>query len=129
MARISNPASFREEAQFQRVCARCGGGGDYQAHHVVPKQDLKRRGLVHKLYDPRNALRLCEGLDGNRCHMRFEKRMLVIETKLLLPANICFIWETLDVAGQNFLERTYTGVDRRFTRHEEGGCPICQRRS
>ena len=123
---ISNPESFREEARFQRVCANCGSAGAFHAHHVLPKQALGKLGLVHRLYDPRNALRLCEGLDTNRCHMELEKRNIVVGTDILLDENICFLWEVLKQAGQNFLERYHTGVDRRFTRHTEGGCPICQ---
>src|SRR2546430_5742237 len=111
MNAISNPASFREEARFQRVCAMCGSSGAYHAHHVVPKQWLSRNGQVHRLYDPRNALRLCDGLDGPRCHMNFESRKLVIETARLPPNAMCFIYETMGVAGQNFLERMYTGVE------------------
>lgn len=122
----SNPASFYQAGQFQRVCAVCGAGGGFHVHHVVPKQELKRRGLVHRLYDPTNALRLCEGLDTKRCHMQFEKRQLVIPTADLLDESICFIWEALGVAGQNFLERFHTGVDRRYTRHGEGACELCQ---
>lgn len=123
---ISNPQTFREEGMFQRVCVACGKGGDFHVHHVVPKQQLKRLGLVHRLYDPRNAIRLCEGLDGPRCHMQFEQYKLVIPTEALLSANICFIWETLGVAGHNFLQRKHTGVDRRFTLHEEERCLLCQ---
>jgi hypothetical protein len=122
---ISNPASFRAEAQFQRVCAYCEKADSFQSHHVVPKQDLRRRGLP--LYDTRGALRLCEGLDTDKCHMRIEKGIYVLETAKLLQVNICYVWETLDMAGQNLLERNYTGVDRRYTLHTEGNCPLCQR--
>lgn len=118
---ISNPQSFREEAQFQRLCAACDSAGDFDAHHVVARSRLKRMGLTHKLYDPRNALRLCD-----RCHERYTNRVLVIETRQLTDDNICFLWETLNVAGQNYLERHYTGVERRYTVHEEGHCSRCQ---
>lgn len=124
---ISNPASFRDEARFQRVCAVCGSPGDYEAHHVVSKQELGKRGLVHLLYDPRNALRLCKG--GKRCHMNREHggvNKVTIKTEELTDDNICFIWQTLGVAGQNYLERHYTGVDRRYTLHEAERCPKCQ---
>lgn len=122
----SNPSSFWAEARSQRVCAVCGSAGDFHAHHVVPKERLKKKGLLHRLYDPRNALRLCAGLDSDQCHMEFENVKVVIETEMLTDENICFIYETLGVAGQNLLEREYTGVDRRYTKHVEGRCPICQ---
>lgn len=126
-AAISNPASFRDEARFQRECAVCGSPGDYEAHHVVSKQELKKRGLVHRLHDPRNCLRLCKG--GKRCHMNREHggvSKIVILTESLTNDNICFLWETLDVAGQNYLERHYTGIDRRYTLHQDGRCGLCQ---
>lgn len=118
---ISNPQSFREEAQFQRICAECGEAGPFDAHHVVARARLKRMGLVHLLYDPRNALRLCD-----RCHEKYTNRVLIIATAKLTDANICFLWDTLGVAGQNYLDRHYTGVDRRYTLHTERGCKTCQ---
>jgi hypothetical protein len=118
---ISNPASFRAEAQFQRVCAVCGNPGEFDAHHVVAKQTLKKRGLVHRLYDPRNALRLCD-----RCHAEETACTLKVDTSELTDDNICFVWEVLKEAGQNYLERHYTGVERRYTLHAEGRCPRCQ---
>lgn len=124
MTAISNPASFHAEAMFQRVCAVCGSGGAFDAHHVVSKHALKKRGYASRLWDPRNALRLCV---RNRCHERYTNSRYKIETMDLTDANICFIWEVLDVAGQNFLDRYCTGLDRRYTEHIEGGCPICQR--
>lgn len=123
---ISNPASFHAEAQFQRVCAVCGDAGSFHAHHVVPKQRLRKLGLAHRLYDPRNALRLCAGLDTRQCHMEHENGKLVIETRELTDDNICFIFEILGAAGADLLERDYTGIDRRYTLHEEGICALCQ---
>lgn len=118
---ISNPQSFREEAQFQRACAACGGTGPFDAHHVVARARLKRMGLTHRLWDPRNALRLCD-----RCHERYTNRVLVIETASLTDDNICFLWEVLKEAGQNYLERHYTGIDRRYSLHGERRCKACQ---
>jgi 5-methylcytosine-specific restriction endonuclease McrA len=118
---ISNPKSFREEAQFQRVCGVCGATGAFEAHHVVAKQKLKKLGFVHRLYDPRNALRLCP-----ECHGRVTQHQLTIAVDCLMPDNICFIWEVLKQAGQNYLERHYRSVDRRYTLHVEGRCVRCQ---
>jgi 5-methylcytosine-specific restriction endonuclease McrA len=121
----SSPSSFYAEAQFQRTCAVCGAAGAFDAHHVVSKQRIKRLSppttLQQLLYDPRNALRLCE-----RCHSRYTNRVMKINTKLLKDQNICFIWEVLGPAGRNLLERDYTGTERRYTLHEENGCPLCQ---
>lgn len=124
---ISNPASFYDEARCQVVCAVCGDPGEFEAHHVISKQRLKRIGLIHRLYDPRNALRLCKR--DNRCHMNREHggvNRVTVPTEKLTDENICFIWETLNVAGQNLLEREYSGIDRRYSRHTEGNCPRCQ---
>lgn len=130
MATSSNPRSFYLEGRYQRTCANCGSAGDFHVHHVISKQRIKRLSAPNipqiLLYDRRNALRLCKGLDGKQCHMEYEGGKLVIETKRLKDQNICFIWEVLGPAGINYLDRNYTGVDHRFTIHEEGGCRICQ---
>lgn len=122
---ISNAASFYAEARFQRACAHCGlVGGPFEAHHVIKKQRLRKRGLP--LHDTRGAVRLCEGLKSNRCHFKVEKGGERLETAKLPQQAICYVWEALDVAGQNMLASDYTGVERRFTLHAEGRCPHCQ---
>lgn len=123
-----NPRSFFEEGRFQKFCAVCESAGPFEVHHVVSKHRLKKMGLYTILYDGRNALRLCEGLSTNRCHGEHTNGKLTIETAKLTNENICFVWETLDVAGQNYLERHYTGPDARYLLHEEDGgqCPLCQ---
>lgn len=118
---ISNPRSFYEEGRHQRECAVCESTGPFEVHHVISKQRLKRMHREDVLYDPRNALRLCEGLDTNQCHHK-----LKIKTEDLTPDNICFIWEILKLAGYNYLERHYSGAESRFTMHEHGRCPLCQ---
>lgn len=120
---ISNAASFRAEARWQRVCAICGAGGAFQAHHVVPKHVLRRLGLP--LYDPRNALRLC-----TQCHMLFEwggPGKVPIPVLRLTDQNICYVWETLGVAVVR-LERKYGNFnhDPRWVRHQMEECPLCQ---
>jgi len=117
---ISNPQSFHAEAQFQRVCATCGKAGVFEAHHVVSKQRLKREGYSGLLYDTRNALRLCPD-----CHGRFTGGTR-IPTHALTDDNMCFTWLVLGPAGQNYLERLYTGIDRRFSLHLDRKCPLCQ---
>ncbi len=112
---MNDPASFYAEAQYQRVCAVCGSPGTFEAHHVVAKQRLKRMGRLDVLHDPRNALRLCPG-----CHGGHTCGAKPIPTERLTPDNIRFMCEVLGTAGQNYLERHYTGVDRRYTACAEG---------
>lgn len=121
---ISNPTSFWEEARWQQVCAVCETGGDFQAHHVVPKPILKR--LREPLYDTRGALRLCE-----HCHMQFEwagpGKVLVTPLHWTIE-NHCYVWEVLGVTAIQ-LERKYgpLSVDPRWEMHLEGTCELCQK--
>jgi hypothetical protein len=120
---VSNPASFRAEARWQRVCAVCGAGGRYEGHHVVPKQLLRR--LKLPLHDPRNALRLCPP-----CHDKFEPGgvyKLRIDAKCLTDANMCYLWETLGTTVVQ-LERKYSSIetDPRWVKHRMGECEACQ---
>jgi hypothetical protein len=59
--------AFKMAAAGQVVCAVCGRGGNFDAHHVIEQQELKDRGLW--LWDPRNALRLCARPDMG-CHQQ-----------------------------------------------------------
>lgn len=120
---VSNPASFHAEARYQRVCAVCGRGGAYHAHHVIDKQELRKRRLP--LYDTRGALRLCV-----HCHMQFEwagpGKILVLQ-KHLKDVHFCYVWEVMNAAGTNMLERQYGGADDpRWQQHVEGLCLECQ---
>lgn len=124
---LDNPASFFAEARYQIACAFCGlPGRPFEAHHVLKRQRLRKRGLP--LYDPRGAVRLCEGLATDRCHFRIEKGGERLPTSKLPQVAICYVWEALGVAGYNALDRDYTGPERRFTIHEQGKCPHCQPR-
>jgi hypothetical protein len=111
---ICNEASFRAQARWQRACACCGAGGAFHAHHVVDKAILRDRcGLRGKeLYDTRNALRLCEGLDGNRCHLQFENRRVVVTTKMLTDENIEYAFEKLGLYGADYLRQEYDDAAR-----------------
>lgn len=121
---VSNPASFRAEARWQRVCAVCGrGAGPWHAHHVVAKHILRR--LYLPLNDTRNALRLCE-----RCHMNFEWGGVgkpKISARDLTDDNICYVWEVLGVTVVQ-IEDKYEpfDLDPRWLRHRLGECSICQ---
>jgi hypothetical protein len=119
---ISDSRSFYLEARSQVVCANCQTGARFHAHHVLDKQTLRKRG--EPLYDTRNALRLC-----TRCHMQFEwagPGKVAIPVAKLLDINICYLWEVLGVASQNYLTRRYGGLDLRYLLHPLGGCKLCQ---
>lgn len=120
---ISDPHSFWLEARYQRICAHCGSTWPWHAHHVISKNWLKRNHLPE--YDTRAALRLCD-----RCHMQFEwagpgKIQLVITD--LTQSNLCYVWEIMGPAGQDFLDREYAGHDdERWTCHIREECEECQ---
>lgn len=128
---ISDPRSFNEEARYQCVCAVCGRahgrpdfrGRTWHAHHVLPKQLLRRLGLPR--YDTRGALRLCTD-----CHMSFEwggVSRVEITVADLKDCNICYIYEVLGVTVVQ-LERTYGDfeADPRWAKHVTGECELCQ---
>jgi hypothetical protein len=109
---VANPASFREEARWQTVCAYCGKTGPFQAHHVVDKAILRDRCQLsgNALYDTRNALRLCEGLDTARCHFQFENRRIRIRTTMLTDDNIAYAFEVLGPYAYDYLRQEYAYV-------------------
>lgn len=107
---ICDKIAFRLEARWHRVCVRCGAGGRYHAHHVVDKQTLKGLGLRgNQLYDTRNAMRLCDSLDGERCHMNFEwgNGRLKIATVKLSGENLDYAFEKLGAYAYDYLRREY----------------------
>lgn len=130
---ICNRSSFRLEAQAQRVCAACRKTGPFHAHHVVDKATLRSYGRTgNAQYDTRNALRLCEGLDTNRCHFQHENvRPLVrphegerrterVRTCELTDENITYAFEVLGAYALDYLRREYddTDPDPRLTEME-----------
>lgn len=118
---IANPASFHAEARWQRVCAQCGSGGDFHAHHVVDKQTLRGYGVTgNAQYDVRNALRLCQTFAGaKRCHFNFENRVISISTKKLTDDNIAYAFEVLRAYAYDYLRSEYddSEPDERLIRH------------
>lgn len=105
---ICNPRSFREEARYQGVCARCGKTRPWHAHHVVDKQTLRDRcGITgNAAYDTRNALRLC----ANECHFQFEwggVGKAEILTRMLTDDNIVYAFEVLKEYAPDYLRRQY----------------------
>lgn len=112
---VANPTSFRAEARFQRVCAYCGKGGPFHAHHVVDRSELEKRGVKgNARYDTRNALRLCNdlrrGIEG-RCHLQFENRRIEIKASMLKDCNIEYAFEVLDAYAYDYLRQEYANVD------------------
>lgn len=111
---VQNPASFHDEARWQRVCANCGATGSFHAHHVIDKQTLRRKLGCGKrdprLYDTRNSLRLCEGLNGPRCHMNSEwggVSRVKVPTSRLRDANIEYAFEILGAYAADYLRHEY----------------------
>jgi len=104
---INNPASFRNEARWQRVCAVCKKAGPWQAHHVLIEQELERRGV--KPWDTRNALRICtEGQDN--CHSRHHWKVRAIRTVELLDCNVLYAFEILGPYAADWLRRYYDDI-------------------
>lgn len=65
-----------------------------EAHHIVPKQDLKRWGLHARLWDPRNGIALCR-----LHHARHELAYQRVPRRLLPPA----AWQFAAEIGAEFV--------------------------
>lgn len=114
--RICNSQSFHAEAMYQRVCQNpsCNRAGPFHAHHAVDKQTLKGWGVPRVEWDDtRNAMRLCEGLDTNRCHFQFENRRIEIPLTALSDDNIEYAFEKGGARAYDHLKREYSGDDPR----------------
>lgn len=110
---VSNPESFRLEARFQRACAVCGATGEFDPHHVVERQELRRRGLLE--WDTRNALRLCKilGAAGGNCHSAHTTGARRVRLDQLLDENVDYAFEALGAFAYFYLRRRYVGEDAR----------------
>lgn len=85
--------------------ARCGCCGlmpmfSCSAHHVVEKQELKRRGLP--LYDVRNVFPICQD-----CHERHTNASGRIPFRKLSAENIAYAYEALGDYAFDYLRRRY----------------------
>lgn len=110
---ICNPGSFHAEARYQGLCAVCGKGGAFHAHHVVDKNKLRKWGLSgNALYDTRNALRLCQEMGSveRRCHFQHENCMRRVKTTELTDDNIRYAFEILGAHAADYLRREYDDV-------------------
>lgn len=100
---LSCRRAFAEAARFQKVCAKCGKGGVFHAHHVVEEQILKRMGLPR--WDYRCALRGCF-----ECHFGHHgggDSSHRITTQQLDDLNIVFIVCVFGPAARQFIVRNY----------------------
>jgi hypothetical protein len=106
---VDNPESFHAEARYQGACANCRKmGGEWEAHHVVEKQECKKRGAA--LYDTRNALRLCIG--PGSCHGG-QHTITNVKLCVLTDDNLTFAFEVLGAGAYDYLRRRYDGEDPR----------------
>lgn len=110
---LLSAGEFHDAARKQIVCAECGRGGSYDAHHVIEKQELADRGLP--LYDKRGALRLCDVVPGG-CHQRHTypnsdtSRVRLCKLK---QVNIDYAFEVLGAFAYDYLKRRYRDEDPR----------------
>lgn len=110
MAPVDNPASFHAEARYQGACQNCGKmGGEWEAHHVVEQQELKRQKAP--LHDTRCALRLCIG--PGSCHGG-QHTIKRVQLTSLTDDNYEFAFEVLGTFAYDYLRRRYSGDDRRL---------------
>jgi hypothetical protein len=102
---------FMEEAMRQRCCQvpDCPHPrmNDWDAHHVVYKQELRRMGVF--IWEPRDALRICD-----TCHERHHKRHRPIPIVALRDCNIDYAFEIMGIRAYNYLTRHYAGGDPRI---------------
>lgn len=106
---ISNPLSFFNEACHQERCAGCGSKTKpFQAHHVIYRQELRRRGLPE--WDTRGARRVCEG--PLECHVNHHSpNGPKIKTKRLTDENIEYAFESLGAYAYDYLRARYDDSD------------------
>lgn len=91
------PGAWRAEV-WRLDGGRCVGCGEevpldadlwvWQAHHALPKQRLRRAGLHHLVWDPRNGVTLCK-----RCHERHESAISRIPGAKLPRRVFAFVLE------------------------------------
>lgn len=114
MGRVATGTEFWAAARAQRACAGCGViTGGWDAHHVVERQELKRR--HEPQFDARNALRLCnERAPGENCHGAHTSAMRRVKLTDLRVENLDYAFEILGPFAHDYLARRYAGEDSRL---------------
>lgn len=113
--------AFKAACSYQRFCQHpdCKNPGTWkwQAHHVVQVTHIKPYSEEPQvLYDPRNALRLCNDISGSNCHGNHhnggDKR---VPLSALRDENYDYAVELLGVGpAYDYLRRYYRGEDPRL---------------
>lgn len=93
---------FWEAARYQRCCAVTGRAEDWDAHHVIYAQHVKKLGFAHWLWHPDNALRITKVVHG-RHHNRKEP----IPISKLTDENFDFARKVLGDRAAAYLRRYY----------------------
>lgn len=109
--------AFKLAAAAQVVCAVCRRGGSFDAHHVIEKQELERRGLWK--WDTRGALRLCKGALGCHDQHTYKGGDSRVPLAKLTSTNIDYAFEVLGAFAYDYLKRRYYGEDPRLERRLE----------
>lgn len=105
---------FWEAARQQLLCAQCDRATrNWDAHHVIEKQELRRRGFDE--WDPRNALRLCSG--PLSCHAQHTGAAKRVDLKNLTDENLDYAFWALGAYAYDYLHRRYDGQDERLVRY------------
>lgn len=91
----------------------CGRTDDWEAHHVVEAQYLKKN--HHAVYIRKNALRVCSRFSKNDCHGKHSRGFRKIKLKELTEDNIDYALALLGPQkGAAYLRRHYAGSDPRL---------------
>lgn len=107
---MATASAFWEAARDQRVCAVTGKAGEFEAHHVVAKEFLKRLGKDP--WDPRNALRLLPRIHEQ--HTNAFDADHIVRIRQLKDVNIEYAFEVLGAGAHFYLRRHYAGYDPRI---------------
>jgi hypothetical protein len=99
----------RFRSQMKEVCEApwCDGRGPFDSHHVIYRQEVRRRGGDQG--DPENSLTLCHG-----CHSSHHRRGRVIPLTALRDENIQWAFGLMGAAAYNYFKRSYAGDDPRI---------------
>lgn len=91
--------------QCGQAVRRLGDSWEWQAHHVVPKQRLRREGLHARVWDAANGVVLCR-----RCHERHELAVRRVSPKNL-PGRCRDFAASLGTWGSDLVDRLHSAGD------------------